>query len=111
MTAQAPLILDRRLAIQLLHCAQVASPAPIAGAVLGRAGAPDRFVQRPAAVGETVWATVLSNPLAPAVPTAEQLPVAGLLLLISLDTKGVLQLRAWQRESDQAVERVVAIRD
>lgn len=111
MTAQAPLILDRRLAIQLLHCAQVASPASISGTVLGREGEPERFVQRPAAAGDMVWAEVLSNPLAPAVPDDAQLPAAALLLLISLDTKGVLQLRAWQRESGQPVERVVAIRD
>jgi hypothetical protein len=109
MTA-APLVLDRRLAIQLLHAAQVAAPAGIEGAVIGLLGEPQRY-QSQVPEAAPVWARVFSNPKAPAVPTAQQLGSHPLVLMISLDTKGVLALRAWVQQNGAPCERAVAIRD
>lgn len=106
-----PLVIDRRLAIQLLHAAQVAAPAAIEGGVVDEGGEPGRYVSMPQAGGGPLWARVFSNPAAPAVPSAAQLASHALVLMISLDTKGVLALRAWASEAGAPLERVVAIRD
>ena len=104
-----PLVIDRRLAIQLLHAAQVAAPNGIEGVVTEVGGEPGAYVATAGA--QNVWARVFSNPAAPEVPTAEQLASHALVLMISLDTKGVLAMRAWLSRDGAPLERVVAIRD
>jgi len=110
MTA-TPLILSRRLAIQLLHEAQVAAPAAIEGGVTVVDGEPARYLPVERAEGQALWAKVFSNPTAPAVPTVAQLANDRLTLMISLDTKGVLELRAWSLQDAAPFERTIAIKD
>lgn len=107
----SPLVIDRRLAIQLLHVAQIAAPAAIEGGVVEEDGEPGGYVSMPQAAGGPLWARVFSNPATPAVPTAEQMASHALVLMISLDTKGVLAMRAWVSRDGAPLERVVAIRD
>lgn len=107
----SPLVLTRRLAIQLLHEAQVAAPLAIEGAVLVANGEPPRYLSMTRVTDQVVWARVFSNPSAPAVPTAAQLAASGLTLMISLDTKGVLELRAWVQQNGAPEERAVSICD
>ncbi len=112
MIASSPaIVIARRLAIQLLHEAQVASPQAIDGVVTEVAGEPGRYLPAARATGEAAWARVYSNPTAPAVPRLEQLAAQQLTLMISLDTKGVLELRAWQLADGAPLERVVAVKD
>ena len=114
MTASAkasPLIISRRLAIQLLHEAQVAAPAAIEGIVTALGSEPGRYLPTAQAAGQAVWARVFSNPAAAAVPTTEQLQPDTLTLMISLNTKGVLELRAWVQQNGAPLERAVSITD
>jgi hypothetical protein len=96
MTA-AMLTLPRKLAIRLLHEAQIAQPEPIRGWVLSRDGRPAAFVRAPAEapVPAHAWAWLWSEPSRPAVPEAMQLSEGQICLVISLNTKGVLEMRAW----------------
>lgn len=110
MTA-TPIVIARRLAIQLLHEAQVAAPQAIDGVVTLSNGEPGRYLPRERAEGQALWARVFSNPTAPAVPAAAQLAENQLTLMISLDTKGVLELRAWQQHEGLPQERAVSVRD
>lgn len=110
MTA-TPIVITRRLAIQLLHEAQVAAPQAIDGVVTLSNGAPGRYLSRERAEGQAFWARVFSNPSAPAVPTAAQLSELQLTLMISLDTKGVLELRAWQQHEGLPQEHRVSVSD
>lgn len=109
----SPLVIARRLAIHLLHEAQIAAPAAILGVVAcDAAGEPQRYVAEgmdtePGAV----WAKVYSNPAAPAVPTLADLHASLLTLVISLNTKGVLEMRAWVEQNGAPMERAVSIRD
>ena len=64
-----------------------------------------------AARGERLWARLWSNPVSEAVPSAEQLRSQDLYLLVSLNTKGVLEMRAWQLRDGAPHERVLKIRD
>jgi len=109
-SSATPLVIDRRLAIQLLHAAQLAAPAGIEGVVLAHDGVPQRFAEAAAPEGE-LWARVYSNPTAAAVPSAAQQASHALVLMISLDTKGVLALHAWQRVDGAGREVPIAIRD
>ncbi len=109
-----PLVIKRRLAIQLLHEAQVAAPDAIEGMVAAVDGEPSHFVHADHqlhAQGEACWALVYSHPLAAAVPTAQQLQPDRLTLMISLNTKGVLELRAWVQQNGAPCERAVSICD
>ena len=68
------LILARRLAIQILHEAQIAQPAAIHGWVYERGGQPSVFRLAAADMGthradENLWARLWSNPTTPAVPS------------------------------------------
>lgn len=110
MTA-SPLVIARRLAIQLLHEAQVAAPQAISGIVTAQDGEPLHYLPRERLAGQTVWASVYSNPEAPAVPDAQQLAAQALTLMISLNTKGVLEMRAWVQQNGAPLERAVSIRD
>lgn len=107
----SPLIIQRRLAIQLLHEAQVAAPQAIEGVVTERGGEPLGYLPRERAAGQAVWASVYSNPTTEAVPDASQLAGEQLTLMISLNTKGVLEMRAWVRQNGAPFERAVSIRD
>ena len=114
MPADFDLVMPRRLAIQILHEAQIAQPGAITGVVGARGGEPSSFVQAPdvdlATRGEVPWARLWSNPTAPAVPTAEQLG-PGLYLVVSLDIKGVLEMRAWELRAGAPFERVLKVQD
>lgn len=115
MPADPDLFMPRRLAIQILHEAQIAQPESIAGVVGARAGEPSSFVQAQtadfASRGEAMWARLWSNPTSPAVPDAGQLSGGGLYLVVSLNTKGVLEMRAWELRAGAPFERVLKIRD
>ena len=90
------LILPRRLAIALLAEAQKAGEAPVSGVIGARDGVPVSV--RPgsggAASGESVWAHYRSG-------TGTPDGGGGRQLLISIDTKGVLQLRCWDAGSER----------
>jgi len=104
------LTLPRTLAIQLLHEAQIAQPEPIHGWVLSRNGQPSRWCAgQTTPQSETVWARLWSHPTAPAVPSAAELRPGELSLLISLNTKGVLELRAWELSEGQVRERAIGV--
>ena len=60
---------------------------------------------------DSVWAAIYSNPAAPAVPSAAELHPSRLTLVISLNTKGVLEMRAWVQQNGAPVERAVSIID
>lgn len=107
MTA-APLVLPRRLAIQILHAAQRASPESCrgwvsAGTHVYRDGEP--------APGTTVFAHCLSKPTSAAEPQAAELAGAGLHFVISLNTKGVLEMRGWVLSAEGLREQPLAIED
>lgn len=111
--SEAPLIIPRRLAIQILHEAQIAAPASIRGIVCTRGGEPSAFRADETATrdGETLWAVLWSHPQAAAVPTAEQLTPGQLSLVVSLNIKGVLEMRAWRLHAGAPLEQVLKIRE
>lgn len=115
MKADAELVMPRRLAIQILHEAQIAQPESICGVVGARASEPSSFVRAAEAAlverGESLWARLWSNPTEPAVPSADQLREGGLYLVVSLNTKGVLEMRAWELRAGAPFERVLKVRD
>lgn len=102
--AAAPLIIPRRLAIALLAEAQKAEGGPVRGVIGARDGVPVSVrpgARAPATSGETVWAHYHSG-LQPEAGEGRQ-------LLISLDTKGVLQLRCWEQRGSAGSERELHI--
>ena len=104
------LTLPRTLAIQLLHEAQIAQPEPIRGWVLASNGQPSRWcADETAPENASVWARLWSHPTAPAVPSPDELRPGELSLLISLNTKGVLELRAWELVAGQVCERAIGV--
>ena len=112
---ESPFVIPRTLAIRILHEAQIAQPEPICGLVGARGGEPRSFVRGNdadvTARGETVWARLWSNPTAPAVPEAKDLVGGGLFLVVSLNTKGVLEMRAWELRDGAPHEHVLTIRE
>ena len=98
-----PLILPRRLAIALLAEAQKASGAPVSGVIGARDGVPVAVHPNAeaATAGETIWARYRSGGEAGAGDGRE--------LLISIDTKGVLQLSCREGKGKKAVERELRI--
>ena len=111
--SEKSLVLPRRLAIQILHAAQVAQPDPIRGIVASRDGEPASFHLEPQPLesGERHWAKLWSHPQAAAVPSADELADGGLSLLVSLNTKGVLEMRAWRLDGGIPREQTLKIRD
>ncbi len=103
--------LPRRLAIDLLHRAQIAQPESITGFVASQGDRPVAWRDALPAAPEACWAKLWSIPDAPAVPTLDELEGSGLNLIISLNTKGVLEIRAWQRGPDAPVELVLTLDD
>ena len=106
---QPDLTMPRRLAIRILHEAQIAQPESIRGWVGAHDGIPASY-HTEASPAQT-WARLWSVPTAPAVPTAADLAAGGLHLLISLNTKGVLEMRAWELRAGAPHERVLKIID
>lgn len=121
-----PLTLPRRLAMLLLHEAQIAD-GPLDALVVADPGAaePDARVKLPGAgqidssaasletVGRVPWAHFLFRPdrlPPPALADFEPRP-ALLRLTASLETKGVLKLRGWSLVDGAVVERELRIRD
>ena len=115
MNPEAEPVIPRRLAIQILHEAQIAQPESICGVVGALGDLPATFLraggEQMAASGQRLWARLWSNPTAPAVPTADQLSGGGLYLVVSLDTKGVLEMRAWELRGGAPYERVLKVQD
>jgi hypothetical protein len=135
----APLILPRRVAVRILGEAQTAQPRRIGGvvgaddagpavflAVRNASGQPEGSVHHSGddiAVakaglegrGMVLWAYVVSHPTAAAEPGARDFldsPFPETLqLVVSLSTKGVLEMRAWERLGTTVRERVLKIRD
>ena len=115
--------MQRRLAIRLLHEAQLAGERPFT-AVVGARKEPDSMlvledgglaagVAQLAENGRSLWAVYLHRPGRPTQPTAADFadqPQA-LRLTASLATKGVLQLRAWTCENGKVREREMDIKD
>lgn len=108
---QAALYIPRRLAIQLLAEAQKAPQGETHGWIGAKDGAPASVwpaaadaQQRLAERGETIWAAYHSHAHGPG-------PAAPRTLIVTLDTKGVLQLRCWELEDDVCAERVLKIAD
>lgn len=139
MVTETALILPRRLVLRILAVAQNAQPRRIAGVVGYDSSGPVAFMplRNGAPAPEThvahasedltaahfaldgrgygLWAYVTSHPATAAVPSAEDFrdspyPEA-VHLVISLSTKGVLEMRAWQRIGAEPHERVLKIRD
>ncbi|MDB5969807.1 MAG: hypothetical protein JWQ90_2257 [Hydrocarboniphaga sp.] len=110
------LLVPRRLAIQILHEAQIAQPASMHGWVYERGGKPAVFRLAAADMGthradENLWARLWSKPTSPAVPTPAELREGLINLVVSLNTKGVLEMRAWELLGNQAVERELRVED
>jgi [CysO sulfur-carrier protein]-S-L-cysteine hydrolase len=120
------LVVPRRLAVQLLHEAQISPDAPIEGLVGARNAEPAavyplngaitraELLQKLQANSETAWAWYRSNPQQPAAPVDSDKFVAAdraYSLIISLDTKGVLEMRCWDWSSGAPVEREIKIKD
>ena len=97
------LILPRRLAIALLAEAQKAAGAPVQGLIGARDGVPVSVLPGAADVpaGQTVWGHYRSG--------GEPPPGAARQLLISIDTKGVLQLRCKEAAGKKMAERELRI--
>ena len=98
-----PLIIPRRLAIALLAEAQRAAGEPVHGVIGARDGVPVSVLPGTTEVpsGQDVWAQYRSGGEAAAGPDRQ--------LLISLDTKGVLQLRCEEGAGKGRVERELRI--
>lgn len=101
--ASDPLIIPRRLAIALLAEAQKAAGARVEGLIAARDGVPVAVLPgaTQAPPGQTVWAHYRAGG-APPDGAARQ-------LLISIDTKGVLQLRCEEGAGGDRVERELRI--
>jgi hypothetical protein len=79
---------------------------------VARDGEPATFqADREAADGELLWANLWSQPQAAAVPPASELREGLLSLVVSLNTKGVLEMRAWRLIGGAVQEQVLKIRD
>jgi hypothetical protein len=123
--SEDPLVIARRLAIRLLHEAQLSPANPVRGLIGAQAGEPTsvypwtgtaargELEAQINARGEQLWAVYRSNPQAPALPedTDRALVDGVYLLIISLDTKGVLEMRCWDWRSGTAQERILKIKD
>ncbi|MBL6750178.1 MAG: hypothetical protein ISP90_06620 [Nevskia sp.] len=129
--AAALLSMPRRLAIRLLHEAQIAGPQGYEALVLARgapgrvvplgtadAGAAEQQLAGLAASGWRPWALFRYRGEPAAAPAADEFAGAlfganpGLLLLTaSLAIKGVLQLHAWSPEHGGVAEHTVRIED
>lgn len=130
----ATIALPRPLVNQLLHCAQSSPDTEVCGLVGAKDGLPAtcypvqniaeppriRFhldpeqhiaaLRRMEERGETLCAVFHSHPAAPAEPSATDLELAAypdaLYLIVSLNTKGVLELRGFRIDAEKRVGEV-----
>ena len=108
MTAD-PLVLPRRLAIEILHAAQLAAPQACRGWVSNDGL---RYRDGEPAGDPAPYARCLSKPSSAAEPEPAELVGDGLHLVISLNTKGVLEMRGWTLSATEGLrERPLAITD
>ena len=125
-TARPTLVMPRKLAVRLLHEAQLSPEAPVEGLVGARKSEPcsayplsgavtrAELLQKAQANTEAPWAWYRSNPQQPAAPVETDKFVAAdraYSLIISLNTKGVLEMRCWDWSSGQPVEREITVKD
>jgi len=131
--------MSRTLATRLLFEAQKQPDAEVCGFVSARGGVPQhihpvaniapkperRFDMDPAGqiaalraireAGDEMLAIYHSHPSAPPEPSIHDLEGMGypdaLYLIISLNIKGVLEMRAWQRDGESMSERQLTIMD
>ncbi len=131
------IILPRRLVNRILHQAQSSSELEICGLIASTDGQPtdcividnvsnkpDRlFCMDPQAQinamrkfreqGKELFAIYHSHPHSPAIPSATDLAEAGypqaLYLIISLNTKGVLEIRGYRLRDEHAIEVLLEI--
>lgn len=137
MHEQEEILIPRKLAQQLLHLAQISPDAEICGLVGGKNGVPQtcypieniadnpvqRFLLDPkqqiaamAAMrdqGEQLFAIYHSHPAAPAFPSWLDLEQAtypeALYLIISLNTKGILEMRGFKITAQNATEAALVL--
>jgi proteasome lid subunit RPN8/RPN11 len=137
MHEQEEILIPRKLAQQLLHLAQISPDAEICGLVGGKNGIPQtcypieniadnpgqRFLLDPkqqitamAAMrdhGEQLFAIYHSHPAAPAFPSWLDLEQAAypeaLYLIISLNTKGILEMRGFKITAQNAAEAALVL--
>lgn len=93
------LILPRRLAIALLAEAQKAAGEPVTGVITARGGVPVAVRPGASTAGDEVWARYRSG-------AAQPDSAPGRQLLISIDTRGVLQLRCWEGAAERELHIV-----
>jgi len=104
----ASLQVPRRLAIALLAEAQKHEEGPVQGVIGARDGVPVSVRPGPQGAeatlqaGESVWARYRSGAREPDAAPGRQ-------LLISIDTKGVLQMRCWESGPGGPAERELAV--
>lgn len=129
---QQEIQLPRKLTNQLLHLAQISPDQEICGLIGGKNGVPStcypiknidpypehRFLldarqqidamSRMRNQDEELFAIYHSHPAAPAIPSATDLEQAAypeaLYLIISLNTKGILEMRGFKISGQQAAE-------
>lgn len=139
MTTTTEIHIPRKLAQQLLHLAQISPAAEVCGLVGGPNGEPlscypiknvaeypeQRFLldakQQIDAMalmrerGEELFAIYHSHPSAPALPSATDLEQAAypdaLYLIISLNTKGILEMRGFHIAERKASEVPLVLRE
>lgn len=131
--------LPRPLAIRLLHAAQLSPDREVCGLIAAYQGQPHRVISIGNAAseprrlfdmderelidamksmrerGETLFAIWHSHPDSAPEPSAADIEQAGypdaLHLIVSLQTKGVLQMRGWRYREGEAVPVEVGVRE
>jgi [CysO sulfur-carrier protein]-S-L-cysteine hydrolase len=139
MAVEVALVLPRRVAVRILGAAQSAQPGRLAGLVGADLEGPaaffplrnvaaqpesailystDELAQANTALrqrGLNLWAYVTSHPTQSAEPAVQDFMTCPfpneVQLVVSLSTKGVLEMRAWQLRGGVPRERVLKIRD
>jgi hypothetical protein len=104
-------IIERRLAIEILHQAQIAQPNAIRGWVAHAGGTPSAFHLGEPPQDAALWARLWSHPQAPAEPAPGEIAADSLNLLVSLNTKGVLEMRCWRLADGAPSEVILKIRE
>ena len=103
-----PLLIPRKLAIQLLaHAQQLPAGEGIQGLIHGTSSASLRFLPGDLTPDSKAWASV--RPQSSRSPPDALPQGAARLLTVALDTKGVLQLRCWEPAAGKPVERNLKI--
>jgi len=136
---QEEISISRKLTNQLLHLAQQSPELEICGLLGGKKGYPvscypihniavqpeQRYLFDPAQqiaamkkmreAGEELFAIYHSHPTAPAIPSLKDLELAtypeALYLIISLSTRGVLEMRAFEIKQQVAAELAIVLRE